>query len=142
MAKVLIVDDVREYLCSLENALKGDFEVLAAVSLEEAKGKVDKSVDIALVDIRLSEEDLSNRDGLLFLEWAKMNYSQIPVIMMSAYREFDIAVDSLNLGASYFLRKPINLVELKALLKTFLEKDKAEKELAKLKGKSEGRKTQ
>jgi len=132
MAKVLIVDDVEEYLRSLENALRGEFEVVTASSLVQAKERMDQSVQIALVDIRLSEEDSTNRDGLLFLEWMKMNYPDVPVIMMSAYREFDLAVDSLNLGASYFLRKPINLTELKALLKVFLEKRNAEEELAKL----------
>jgi DNA-binding NtrC family response regulator len=136
MAKVLIVDDVEEYLASLENALRGEFEVMKASSLDEAKRLTDNSVDIALVDIRLSEEDTSNRDGLLYLEWVKMNFPLIPVIMMSAYREFDIAVDSLNLGASYFLRKPINLTELNALLRMFMDKKRAEEELAKLKGES------
>lgn len=137
MAKVLIVDDKEEYLASLENALSGEFEVLKASSLEEAKKLTDGSVDIALVDIRLSEDDPSNKDGLLYLEWVKMNFPQIPVIMMSAYREFDLAVDSLNLGASYFLRKPINLTELRALLRMFMEKKRTEEELARLRG--EGR---
>ena len=136
MSKVLIIDDVEEYLRSLENALRSQFQVITTTSLDGAKETMDKSIDIALVDIRLSEEDSSNRDGLLFLEWARMNYPQVPVIMMSAYREFDLAVDSLNLGAAYFLRKPINLFELKALLKTFLEKKDVEEELAKLKGKA------
>jgi len=65
---------------------------------------------------------MTNKDGLVFLEWMKMNYPDIPVIMMSAYKEFDLAVDALNLGAEYFLKKPINLVELKGVLKTIEEK--------------------
>jgi len=133
MARVLILDDVEEYLASLENALRDEFEVITALSLEEAKQNTDNTIDIALVDIRLSEEDPSNKDGLLYLEWVRMNYPRIPVIMMSAYREFDLAVESLNLGASYFLRKPINILELKALLKIFIEKKDTERELAQLK---------
>jgi len=132
MAKVLILDDVEEYLNSLKNVLREEFEIITASSLEEAKRHTDNTIDIALVDIRLSEEDPSNKDGLVYLEWVKMNFPQIPVIMMSAYKEFDLAVESLNLGASYFLRKPINLLELKALLKIFAEKKDTEKELAQL----------
>jgi len=119
--KLLIVDDVEDYLRSLRNALRAEFEVVTAQSLEEAKGKMDETIALALVDIRLSEEDTSNRDGLRFLEWVKMNFADVPVIIMSAYREFDMAVDALNLGAAYFLRKPINLRELKGLLKTYAE---------------------
>ena len=121
--KILIIDDIEEYLRSLENSLKDEHEVLKAKNLEEAKNS-SRDIDIALVDIRLSEEDKNNRDGLVFLEWLKMNHPEIPVIMMSAYQEFDLAVEALNLGASYFLKKPINLVELKGILKTIKEKSR------------------
>ncbi|MEO0129639.1 MAG: response regulator [candidate division WOR-3 bacterium] len=121
MNKILIVDDIEDYLRSLENALKGDFEIIKAMSLSEAKERMNKEIKVALVDIRLKEDDPQNRDGLVFLEWVKMNYPETKVIIMSAYREFDLAVEALNLGAEYFLRKPINLVELKGTIKTVLE---------------------
>ncbi len=121
MEKILIVDDIEEYLRSLENALKNDFEIIRAMSLVEAKEKMSESIKVALVDIRLKEDDPNNRDGLVFLEWVKMNFPKTKVIIMSAYKEFDLAVEALNLGAEYFLRKPINLVELKGTIKTLLE---------------------
>lgn len=120
---ILIVDDIEEYLDSLANALRDEYDVLKARTLEEAKSLASKHrIDIALVDIRLSEEDMTNRDGLVFLEWMKMNYPEIPVVVMSAYQEFDLAVDALNLGAEYFLKKPINLIELKGVLERVLSK--------------------
>lgn len=121
MDRILIVDDIEEYLRSLENALRVDFEILRAMSLEQAKQKMDESIKVALVDIRLKEDDPNNRDGLVFLEWVKMNFPNTKVIIMSAYKEFDLAVEALNLGAEYFLRKPINLVELKGTIKTLIE---------------------
>ena len=122
--KILVVDDIEEYLNSLENALKGEYEILKARNLNDAKSIATKEqrLNVAIVDIRLSEEEPSNKDGLVFLEWLKMNYPEIRVIIMSAYKEFDLAVDALNLGAEYFLKKPINLVELKGILKTPLKK--------------------
>lgn len=122
--KILIVDDIEEYLRSLENALSDEYEVITAKSLEEAKKKVSsEEVNIVLADIRLSEEEEDNRDGLVLLEWIKMNKPKIPIIMMSAYKEFDLAVGALNLGAEYFLKKPINLVELKGILKTVIKNE-------------------
>ena len=116
---LLIIDDIEDYLRSLQIALKREFDVITARSLHVAQEQMaSHKVDIILSDIRLDESDLTNRDGLLFLEWAKANYPEIPVIGMSAYREFDLAVDALNLGADKFLKKPINLIELKMLLKT------------------------
>ena len=59
---------------------------------------------------------MGNRDGILLLAWLKANYPSIPVVMMSAYRDFDAAIDTLNLGASRYLKKPVNLRELKKLV--------------------------
>ena len=111
--KILVVDDVREYLDALCRALADDYDILTATSLESAKARMEPSVKLALVDIRLSEEDPANRDGLLLLGWLKEQHPDVPVVIMSAYRDFDAAADALNLGASRYLKKPINLRELK-----------------------------
>jgi len=122
--KILIIDDIEDYLFSLKNALKDEYEIITAKTLDEAKKKTSKDIDIALIDIRLSEKDVTNRDGLTYLEWLKMNYPETHAVIMSAYKEFDLAVDALNLGAEYFLKKPINLTELKGILKTITSEKK------------------
>ncbi len=122
--KILILDDIEEYVNSLSRALTGEYEVVKAFSLEEAKKKMDNSIRLALVDIRLSEIDMSNRDGIIFLGWLKENFPDVPVIMMSAYRDFDSAVDALNLGASHYLKKPINLQELKEIISKYIRRMK------------------
>jgi len=122
--KILIIDDIEDYLFSLKNALKDEYEIITAKNLDEAKKKTSKDIDIALIDIRLSEKDMTNRDGLIYLEWLKMNYPETHAVIMSAYKEFDLAVDALNLGAEYFLKKPINLTELRGILKTITSEKK------------------
>ena len=110
--KILIVDDVTDYLKALARALPEGHSAVTAASIQEAKQRMDGSIDLALLDVRLSEEDMANRDGIVLLGWIKEAYPNIPVIMMSAYRDHDASVDALNLGASHFLKKPINLREL------------------------------
>ena len=116
--KILILDDVPEYLNSLSRALASEHEIETAATLEEAKEKIDGTIELAVLDVRLSEDDIANRDGIQLLGYLKQKYSQLPVIMMSAYRDFDAATDALNFGASYYLKKPINLRELKDLINT------------------------
>ena len=119
---LLIIDDIEDYLRSLSTALRRNFAILTACSLEEAKAQMDgKRVDVVLADIRLNESDPANRDGLVFLEWSRANYSRVPVVIMSAYREFGFGDDALRLGAAEFLKKPINLHELRSLLKSLVE---------------------
>ena len=82
------------------------------ISLE----KLEDNVDIALIDIRLDENDKDNIDGLRILEWTTMNKPEMSVFVMSAYKEFSYAEQALNLGAKHFFRKPIDVVSLIAIL--------------------------
>ncbi|MEO0248498.1 MAG: response regulator [candidate division WOR-3 bacterium] len=118
MATVLIVDDIPEYLAALQRALEGEFQVLTALSLGQAQETITPEVSLLLVDICLDESRPGiDRGGIEVLKWAKREYPHIPVVMMSAYRDFDAAVECLNLGAAKFLRKPIDVAELRALVK-------------------------
>lgn len=121
MIKALVVDDREDYLRALRGALRRGFEVVTAQTLEEARQRLDGSIQVGLIDVRLSEDEDDNRDGVVFLQWAKDRYPTIPMIMMSAYRDFDAVVEALNLGGDYFLKKPIDIRYLKELLKEFGE---------------------
>ncbi len=107
--RVLIVDDIEEYLDTIEGFLEDEYEVFKAKSLADAE-KVfeDEAIDIAIVDIRLDDSDSSNKDGLELLKWIRKQKPEFPVIVMSAYQEFDYAVEAVNLGAKYFVKKPID----------------------------------
>ncbi len=117
MKKILIVDDQELYLNSLAFALQKHFDVSVAKSKTEALEKLQNDLDIALIDIRLDETEDDNIDGIKLLEWLKMNKPEIAVFMMSAYREFSYAEQSLNLGAKHFFRKPIDVFSLLAIIK-------------------------
>ncbi len=133
MARVLILDDRQDYLRALLGALRREFEVVTVDSLKDAQQAMDASICVALVDVRLSEEDETNREGVAFLQWAKERFPRTPMLMMSAYRDFDAVVEALNLGADYFLKKPIELRELKSHLHEFAEHGAMPEKTAELK---------
>jgi len=113
--RILIVDDVQRYIDAMSRALRGH-EVVQATTLSEARGKLDASIDVVLADVRLSEDDPANRDGIRLLKWAKEEHPSVPVVVMSAYRDHDAAVDAVNLGAEQYFRKPIKPHKLKGFL--------------------------
>jgi len=119
MRRILIVDDIPEYVDTMEVYLEG-YEVVKAYSLKEAEEKLKENVDAAIIDIRLNDNDPSNKDGLKLLEKIKKQKPDLPVIVTSAYKEFDYAVEALNIGADYFLKKPVNPNELKLILERLL----------------------
>lgn len=91
--------------------------VRCARNVDEAKASLGSfDPDVAVIDMRLSEEDAENREGLELLRWIRENRAGLPVVMMSAYRDFDAAVHALNLHADAFLKKPIDVRELKHVL--------------------------
>jgi|ERR1035437_4704734 CheY-like chemotaxis protein len=105
---VLLVDDIPEYLDVMELNLPEGCRVVTAASAAEARKRIEKEAPtLAVVDVRLREDDAGNRDGLELLKWIRGRYPAIPVIMISAYREFEFEAESLVLGAEYFLKKPV-----------------------------------
>jgi len=109
MSKVLLVDDIPEYVAMmnllLPDGLRGD----SAFSYEQALEKLSQSkYDLAIVDIRLKDEDEGNKDGLKILSWMRENSRDTKVIMISAYQGFEFRIEALAMGALFFLEKPIH----------------------------------
>jgi DNA-binding NtrC family response regulator len=120
--KLLIVDDIEEYLEAVEGLLSPKYEIFKARNLEESINTLKKEkIDLAIIDIRLKEDDPSNRDGLKVVKWIKENSPDTIPIVMSAYKEFDYAVEALNLGARYFLKKPLKPEEIEKVLNELLK---------------------
>jgi len=72
MKKALIVDDIPEYIDTIEVYIEDCFEVLKAENFEEAMKILAKtSVDLAIIDIRLREDDPENKEGLELVRWIK-----------------------------------------------------------------------
>lgn len=121
MSQILVVDDTEQYVDSIERALY-KHKVIRAASLAEAQAVCTESVDFALVDVRLSETDIANRDGILLLDWIRKTFPKIPVVIMSGYTDHDAAVSALNLGAVRYLKKPIGLDDLENIVEEFTAK--------------------
>lgn len=116
--KLLIVDDEKAYARSLAFALKKDFETLTAYSYEEAvKILKEGNVNGALLDVRLDENDVSNKDGLRILEWINENFPGINTFVMTSYKDMGYKEEAMKLGTQYFFEKPIDIIRMRAILK-------------------------
>ena len=133
MNDILIVDDDASYLKSLTNALKRDFSVMTASALEEAKDLLGSGIRLILLDIRLNDADPSNQDGIVLLKLVKAEWPDIPVVLMTAYGDIDIAVEAMKLGAADFVQKTkVDVREFKKTIRNVLEKSKLQKKVIEL----------
>lgn len=109
---VLIVDDDSEVSASIEGFI-GNFgyEVKSFNRGNDALLYLcSNDVDVVLTDIRMPE-----MDGIELLEKVLSIDTEIPVVLMTAYTDFDQVVTALKKGAFDFIHKPY---EMKYLLKT------------------------
>src|SRR5687767_9192626 len=118
MAKVLIVDDERAILDTVEILLRGEgFEASVAQSGREALERFDEvSPDVVLTDIRMP-----GVTGLDILEAVRLRDPEVPVILMTAQASLQSAVKAVNQGAFYYLQKPFSNDDLIALCRRAAE---------------------
>jgi len=105
--KVLIIEDeVLFARAVLKRLQKAGFECEHAESLEDGRAIAKQfSPDFALLDMRLPDGN-----GLDLLP--ELVSSGIAVIVMTAYGDISDAVNAIKLGATDYLKKPIDLEEL------------------------------
>ena len=109
MNTVLIVDDEPNYLIVLSELLSEEgFGVFTAGNGEEAlKILGETDIDLIITDMRMP-----GLDGLGLLKAAKALNPDLPVIMVTAFGEVEMAVAAMKAGAFNYLTKPFNNDEL------------------------------
>lgn len=106
---ILIVDDEALTLRTISRALEAEgYEIFLAQSGEQALEIAAKEhPDIALLDVVLP-----GIDGVEVLRQLKRLDSSIVVVMMSAYRVVERAVEAIKLGAYDYLTKPFHVTDM------------------------------
>ncbi len=110
--RVLMVDDDPVHLELSEQFLKrqsSEYEIVPAETPEEAMNLlIGEKFDVAVCDIDLGENQPT---GLDILEQVRVNESDIPVIIFTGKSREEIAIQALNLGADYYIRKSSAKIE-------------------------------
>lgn len=106
---ILVVDDEREILLTLEDLLKEQgYDVSTAQSGKEAEEILkDSSFDLVLTDLRLPPPD-----GLELLRGIKRSRPQTSVILMTAYATRETAREAIREGAQDYIEKPFSEFEV------------------------------
>jgi len=110
MKTLLLVDDDREVLCTLNELLsKMDLRVIAKPDAKAALSLLREGVriDLIITDYRMPETD-----GLEFLLLAKRLLPDVPVIMLTGYGEVETYLKAVNLGVFEYMNKPVKMKEL------------------------------
>ncbi len=135
---VLVVDDERTLRFTLAESLRDEgYRAWEAADGSEAFAALrEQSVDVVLLDMRLQE---SGENGLVILKSIKKDYPEVEVVMMTAYGQFDHAVEATKSGCFQFVGKPFQLDQIKLVVRGALENASLRREVEVLRRGSRGR---
>jgi YesN/AraC family two-component response regulator len=121
--KILVVDDSISLVDGLVKILEvSGYEVDPAYNGHDALRKLSaKSYDLVVCDI-----EMPSMNGLELLEYVRQDYDQIAFILMTGYLEHDYFIKAIQLGASDFLRKPVDTDHLLKSIQLQINKKKEE----------------
>jgi len=120
--KIVLVEDEVLFAKSVARRLERDgFEAEIITNLTDARVSISNSLpDIMLLDVRLP--DGSGLDLLKEIRTSEdSSWNSLPVIIMTAYGELDDAISAMKLGATDYLKKPVDLDELLLTLSKVLQ---------------------
>ena len=125
--RLLIVEDEKVFARAVQKRLaRAGYSSEIALDLAAAHAALRAdSYDMILLDMRLP--DGSGLDLLSFV--GEQPGEPVPVVVMSAYGEIGDAVSAMKLGASDYLKKPVDLDELMLCVDKVLEQNELSRKL-------------
>jgi two-component system response regulator PilR (NtrC family) len=117
----LVIDDepdIRELLSLTLGRM--DIDTAVAGDVKTAKEQLSgRQFDICLTDMRLPDGD-----GLELVEWMQKHSNGVPVAVITAHGNVETAVQALKLGAFDFISKPLDIKNLRNVVKNALKLDR------------------
>lgn len=128
-SRLLIADDQLQILETLEFLLKPE-----GYRLERARTPAavvacleQKTFDGLLMDLNYTRDTTSGREGLDLLGEIRKRDAQVPVIVMTAWANVELAVEAMRRGANDFIQKPWDNLRLLTVLRTQLDLHRAQR---------------
>jgi len=120
LPKILIADDQPDVLAALRLLLKGErFEIQTASSPAAVLKAIDsQELDVVLIDLNYARDTTSGSEGLELLTRIQSNDPTVPIVVMTAWGNVDLAVEAMRRGARDFIQKPWYNARLLAVLLT------------------------
>lgn len=118
MKRILIVEDEENTRQALARLLVREGFLVDSVSngCEALTYLRRQSVNLIVTDMKMPQ-----MDGMTFLRELNKNFPRSNVIMITAYGGVESYLEAMNLGAFEYINKPVQIEELKIIMRKILE---------------------
>lgn len=136
-ARILVVDDNVQILESLRILLKEEFEVIDVISKPARINELlwRNSYDVVMLDMNFAMGETSGNEGIFWLNEIKKKDPLLPIILITAYGDIELAVRAIREGATDFIAKPWDPEKLIITLNNAYRLRKSGQEVKKLRNK-------
>lgn len=127
--RLLIADDQPHILEALRLLLKPEgyeLEMVRAPALV-LDALAHESFDGLLIDLNYTRDTTSGQEGLDLVSRVREIDAQLPLVVMTAWGNIDLAVDAMRRGAGDFIQKPWENARLLSILRTQMELHRSQK---------------
>ncbi|HXI51259.1 MAG TPA: sigma-54 dependent transcriptional regulator [Candidatus Saccharimonadales bacterium] len=120
---ILIADDQRDVLEALRLLFKGEgFRTREVHSPSQVLRALEEhEFDLVLMDLNYTRDTTSGREGLDLLKRIQAIDGTLPVVVMTAWGNVDLAVEAMRAGARDFVQKPWDNPRLLTVVRTQVE---------------------
>lgn len=127
--KLLIADDQSHILEALRLLLKPEGYQLEMVRMPALvlEALAHDSFDGVLIDLNYTRDTTSGQEGLDLVTRVREMDAQVPVVVMTAWGNIDLAVEAMRRGAGDFIQKPWENARLLSILRTQMELHRSQK---------------
>jgi sigma-B regulation protein RsbU (phosphoserine phosphatase) len=127
--RVLVCDDQPDVLEALRLLLKGQgWQAVAVDSPQDLMRAVRSEVfDLILADLNYTRDTTSGAEGIDLLSTLESQGNTTPVMVMTAWSSFDLAVEAMRRGACDFIQKPWDNDRLLAAIRKQAESERRRK---------------
>jgi phosphoserine phosphatase RsbU/P len=127
--RVLICDDQPDVLVALRLLLKGQgWQAVAVDSPRALYHAIHTQIfDLILVDLNYTRDTTSGAEGIDLLSTLESQGNATPVMVMTAWSSFELAVEAMRRGACDFIQKPWDNDRLVAAIRKQAESERRRK---------------
>ena len=120
---LLVIDDNPSILTALKICLSNTFERILTLPRPDTAPMLlqQEQVDLILLDMNFSLGVNSGQEGLLWLRTFRRLHAHIPVVLITAFADVQLAIKGLKSGAADFVTKPWDNDELIRTLKDAID---------------------
>lgn len=117
---VLYVDDEEKALKYFEKSFGDEFRILTATSAADGLKLIEEHGDD--IGVLLSDQRMPGEKGVQLLERARHLRPRLVRMMVTAYADFGVTVDAVNLGSIFrYISKPIQVEDMRNTLHRAME---------------------